>query len=91
MKTTPKMDEFAKKYILLAGIQTWVVHALFKFPKLLEDVAGIIKIAKTIEADGPLEQSDVSQNMFRSKKHKKYGPSILGIEKTNTNFKKFSI
>jgi hypothetical protein len=34
-------------------LQKWVVDALFKFPKLLEDVTGIIKIAKGIEADGP--------------------------------------
>jgi hypothetical protein len=34
------------------GYQKLVVDALFKFPKLLEDMAGIIKIAKSIEADG---------------------------------------
>jgi hypothetical protein len=52
MNATPKMDEFSKKYIFLGGLQKWVVDALFKFPKLLEDVAGIIKIAERIEADG---------------------------------------
>jgi hypothetical protein len=44
MNATPKMDEFAKKCIFLGGLQKWVVDALFKFPKLPEDVAGIIKI-----------------------------------------------
>jgi hypothetical protein len=50
---TSKMDEFSKKCIFLGGLQKWVVDALFKFPKLPEDVAGIIKIAEQIEADGP--------------------------------------
>jgi hypothetical protein len=44
MNATPKMDKFAKKCIFLGGLQKWVVDALFKFPKLLEDVAGIIKM-----------------------------------------------
>jgi hypothetical protein len=52
MNAAPKMDEFSKKFIFLGGLQKWVVDALFKFPKLLEDVAGIIKIAERIEADG---------------------------------------
>lgn len=45
MNATPKMDEFPKKCISLGGLQIlkWVVDVLFKFPKLLEDVAGIIK------------------------------------------------
>jgi hypothetical protein len=29
------------------------MNALFKFPKLLKDVAGIIKIAKSIKDEGP--------------------------------------
>ena len=49
MNATPKMDEFAKKCIFLGGLQKWVVDALFKFPKLLEDVAGIIKIVKRLK------------------------------------------
>jgi hypothetical protein len=52
MNATPKMDEFAKRCIFLGGLQKWMVDALFKFPKLPEDVAGIIKIAERIEADG---------------------------------------
>jgi hypothetical protein len=59
-----------------------VVDALFKFPKLPEDVAGIIKIAERIEADGPerkssgpAQQSGSSQNMSRGKERKKFGPS----------------
>ena len=36
------MDEFAKKYILLDGLQEWVVDALFKFAKQPVDMAGII-------------------------------------------------
>jgi hypothetical protein len=55
MNVTPKMDEFAKRCIFLGGLQKWVVDALFKFPKLPEDVAGIIKIAERIEADGPAQ------------------------------------
>ena len=63
------MDEFAKKCIFLGGLQKWVVDALFKFPKLPEDVAGIIKIAERIEANGlerkssgPSQQSGFSKN-----------------------------
>ena len=52
MNATSKMDRFAKKYIFSNGLQMWVVDALFKFPKLLEDMAGITKIAKNIEVDG---------------------------------------
>ena len=82
MNATPKMDEFAKKCIFLGGLQKWVVDALFKFPKLPEDVAGIIKIAERIEADGPekkssgpSQQSGVSRNMSRGKERKRFGPS----------------
>src|ERR1700738_1744885 len=82
MNATPKMDEFAKKYIFLGGLQKWVVDALFKFPKLPEDVAGIIKIAERIEADaperkssGPAQQGGFSRNMSRGKERKKFGPS----------------
>ena len=57
MNATPKMDEFAKKCIFLGGLQKWVVDA-FKFPKLSEDVAGIIKIAERIEVDGPKRKSN---------------------------------
>ena len=74
MNATPKMDEFAKKCIFLGGLQKWVVDALFKFPKLPEDVAGIIKIAERIEADGPerkstgpAQQSGSSRHMSRGK------------------------
>jgi hypothetical protein len=74
MNATPKMDEFAKRCIFLGGLQKWVVDALFKFPKLPEDVAGIIKIAERIEADGPerkssgpSQQSGSSRNMSRGK------------------------
>jgi hypothetical protein len=83
MNVTPKkMDEFAKRCIFLGGLQKWVVDALFKFPKLPEDVAGIIKIAERTEADGPerqssgpAQQSGSSRNMSRGKKCKKFGPS----------------
>jgi hypothetical protein len=70
MNATPKMDEFAKRCIFLGGLQKWVVDVLFKFPKFPEVVAGIIKIAERIEADGPkrkssspAQQSGSSQNM----------------------------
>lgn len=33
------------------GLQKWVVDVLFKSPKFLEDVAGIIEIAESIETD----------------------------------------
>jgi hypothetical protein len=82
MNATPKMDEFAKRCIFLGGLQKWVVDALFKFPKLPDDVAGIIKTAERIEADGPerkssgaAQQSGSSRNMPRSKERKKFGPS----------------
>ena len=71
MNATPKMDEFAKKCIFLGDLQKWVVDTLFKFPKLPEDVAEIIKIAERIEADalekkssGPAQQSSSSRNML---------------------------
>ena len=82
MNVTPKMDEFAKKYIFLGGLQKWMVNAFFKFPKLSKDVAWIIKIAERIEADGPerklsgpSQQSSFSTNGFRSKGHKKFESS----------------
>jgi hypothetical protein len=56
MNATPKIDKFAKKCIFLGGIQKLVVDALFKFLKLFEDMAGIIKIAKSIQADGRKEK-----------------------------------
>lgn len=52
MNVILKMDEFAKKYIFLAELQKWVVDASIKFPKFLEDVARIIKIAERIKANG---------------------------------------
>jgi hypothetical protein len=80
MNATPKMDEFSKKCIFLGGLQKWVVDALFKFPKLPEDVASIIKIVERIEADGPEKrssgpshQSGAGKNVSRSKEHKKFG------------------
>ena len=82
MNATPKMDEFAKKCIFLGGLQKWVVDALFKFPKLPKDVAGIIKIAERIEVDspkrkssGPFQQSGLSKNGSRGKECKKCGSS----------------
>ena len=82
MNATPKMDEFAKKCIFLGGLQKWVVDALFKFPKLPEDVARIIKIAERIEADGPerrssgpSQQSGFSKNGSLGKERKKFESS----------------
>ena len=78
MNATPKMDEFSKKSIFLAGLQKWVVDALFKFPKLPDDVAGIIKIAERIEADGPerkpgglSQQSGLSRKSSSSTQNRK--------------------
>ena len=82
MNATAKMDEFAKRCIFLGGLQKWVVDALFKFPKLLEDVIGIIKIAEIIEVDGPKrkssgpsQQNGFSKNGSRGKEHKQFGSS----------------
>ena len=82
MNATPKMDEFAKKCIFLGGLQKWVVDALYKFPKLPEDMVGSIKILGRIEADGlekkssgPSLQSGLSKNGSRGKEHKKFGSS----------------
>jgi hypothetical protein len=79
MNATPKMDEFAKRCIFLGGLKKWVVDALFKFPKLPEDMAWIIKIAERIEADGPerkssgpAQQSSSSRNMSQGKERKKF-------------------
>jgi hypothetical protein len=73
------MDEFSKKYILLDRVQKWVVDATFKFSKLLEDVAGIIKFVKQIEADGferrfsaPCQQSRLKKNAPCGKGCKKF-------------------
>jgi hypothetical protein len=80
MNATPKMDEFSKKCIFLGGLQKWVVDALFKFPKLPEDMADNIKIVERIEADGPerkssgpSHQSGFSRNASRGKERKKFG------------------
>jgi hypothetical protein len=76
MNAIPKMDEFAERYNFLGGLQKWVVDALFKFPKLPEEVARIIKIAERIEANGlDRKSSGSSRNMSRGKECKKFGPS----------------
>ena len=58
MDGTTKINELAKKHIFLDGVAKRVLDILFKFPKLIEVVAGIIKIAKSIEADEPEKKSD---------------------------------
>ena len=57
-----------------------VVDVLFMFPKLLENITRIIKIAKGIEANGleklsgyPSQQSVLSLNMSQGKENKKLG------------------
>ena len=82
MNAISKMDEFAKKCIFLGGLQKWMVDALFKFPKLPKDVAGIIKIVERIEANGPerkssgpSQQSKFSKNGSRGKERQKFGSS----------------
>jgi hypothetical protein len=52
MNVTLNMNKFARKGIFIRGLQKCMVNALFKFSKLLEDVAGIIKIAERNEANG---------------------------------------
>ena len=49
MNATLKMDKFSAKCIFLDGLQKWVVDALFKFPKLTENVASLIKVVERIE------------------------------------------
>ena len=55
-----------------------MVDALFKFPKLSKDMAGINKIAKSLKADGPkkiksggtLPQRGLTRNMSQGKEAK---------------------
>ena len=82
MNATPKIDEFAKKCIFLSGLQKLVVDALFKFPKLSKNVAGIIKIAEGIEANGfetkssgCSQQSSLRKNGSQGKERKNFGSS----------------
>jgi hypothetical protein len=42
MNVIQKMDKFAKKHMFLGGIQRLVVDALFKFPNIFKEMAGII-------------------------------------------------
>jgi hypothetical protein len=53
MDVTPKMDNFATKCIFLGEVAKLGGECLVQFPKLLEDMVEIIKIAKCIEVDGP--------------------------------------
>ena len=76
------MDEFAKKYIFLGGLQKRVVNTLFTLLQVSEDMTGIIKITKRFEADGSKKKSNdlsqqcsLSRNIPQVKEHKKFGPS----------------
>ena len=62
MNGTTKIEELAKKRIVLDGVSRRVIDALFKFRKLFADVTGIIKIAKSIEADCPKGSPAVPHN-----------------------------
>lgn len=82
--------------VFLGRLQRWVVDALLKFLKFLEDVAGIIKIAKSIEADGTekkssslSQQSGLSRNMFQGKNERSFNhqTSTKGIPKVQTPYK----
>ena len=53
MNGTSRMDKLSKKCIILGGIQKRVVNTKLKFLKFIKVVAGIIKIAKSIEGDNP--------------------------------------
>ena len=53
MNGRTKIDEQAKKLVVLDGIIKLVVGCLLKFPKLIEVMVEIFKIAKSIEADEP--------------------------------------
>ena len=50
---TPKMDNFSRKCIFLGGVVKVGGGRLVQIPRAFEDMAGIIKVAKGIEADGP--------------------------------------
>ena len=83
MNATPKMDEFSKKCIFLVGLRKWVVDALFKFLKLLEDVAGIIKVVEKTEEDvskrrpsAPSKQSGLNKNAPLGKGIKKFASRL---------------
>ena len=50
-----------------------MVGTLFKFPKVVKDVARIIKIAEKIEADGPKKRRPSQQSgLSRSMSPEKY-------------------
>jgi hypothetical protein len=51
------MDKYSKKCVFLGGIQKLVMDVLLKFPKFFEAMAGIIKITKTIEDNGPKKKN----------------------------------
>ena len=74
MNGTSMMDELSKKYIILGEVSKMVVNNMFKFRKLIEGVAKIIKIAKSIEADDPkrkfgdaLQQWALREDRFQGK------------------------
>ena len=50
-RVIPRMNKFANKCIVICGVAN--VDALFNFPKFYENMVGIIKIAESIEGDGP--------------------------------------
>jgi hypothetical protein len=51
------LDNFAKRCIFLGEVAKVGGECLVQFPKLLEDMVGIIKIAKGIEINGPERKS----------------------------------
>ena len=44
MNGTTKIDELAKKHIVLGGFLKRVVNTMFKFPKLSKNISGSFKI-----------------------------------------------
>lgn len=71
------------------GLQKWVVDVLFKFPKALKNVGGIIQIAESIDPNGPNKTScGASQHsgmITRGKKTQEV-QAIIPIQRTNGRY-----
>ena len=63
-----KMDELFKKCIVFGGISKRAVDALFKFPKFVLDIVGIIKIVEIMKIDDPKRNQAMYPNKMREAK-----------------------
>jgi hypothetical protein len=57
MNHTAKLEEHSKKCIVLGGVSKVGGGCLVQVPKAFKDMVGIIKVAKSIEIDGPERKS----------------------------------